>query len=166
MAHRDVKPENFVLLDDLSLCLIDLGFSCAITDTCTDRKGTQLYYPNEILEESPEYKAHSLDIFQLGVTLFIIMFGTMPWDKSDYSCPMYTALVGHLLQPRDLNAYFTMRPDVARHSRQQWWHIITACLGSKPEDRPHIGTISETMWVQQAPSSLSRRGIEHYSSVC
>lgn len=87
MAHRDIKPENYVLNDDLSLSFIDLGHSCGVMDVCTDKRGTKMYLPNEILVDEPEYFARSLDIFQLGVTLFIIMFGSMPWESSDYSCP-------------------------------------------------------------------------------
>jgi serine/threonine protein kinase len=125
-----------VLDENLQPKFIDFGFSCPAAEIRTDSRGTKLYYAPEVLEYYPEYEASSMDIFQLGITLYIIMFGTMPWEKSDYSCPQYSSLVGHRDCERSIRAYLKMRPEVRPFQHTLWFQIIVACLDFNPERRP------------------------------
>lgn len=56
--------------------------------------GTLNYMAPEILLKQP-YQAQSVDIFALGVILFMMQAGTMPFEKATASDPHYSLIVGH-----------------------------------------------------------------------
>eukprot|EP00928_Gymnodinium_smaydae_P061240 TRINITY_DN45370_c0_g1_i1.p1 TRINITY_DN45370_c0_g1~~TRINITY_DN45370_c0_g1_i1.p1 ORF type:complete len:414 (-),score=76.56 TRINITY_DN45370_c0_g1_i1:133-1257(-) len=85
IAHRDVKPENYVVVDkqcdaaDPVIKLIDFGTARVINgdqDLMKTVTGTWQYAAPEISTGKPYRK--SCDIWSLGCTLFVVCTGTLP----------------------------------------------------------------------------------------
>lgn len=76
IAHRDIKTENILLTKDYDAKLIDLGMA----NYCKESKnmmlstfcGSPCYLSPEILSRKP-YDAKSVDIWCLGVTLYVML---------------------------------------------------------------------------------------------
>lgn len=88
IAHRDIKPENVLLksLDEYPLTkLTDFGLSKLVESGTYLRSviGTQSYIAPEIMnDEIPIYSA-KVDVWSMGVTLFAMLSGTLPF-ADDY----------------------------------------------------------------------------------
>ncbi|XP_018021470.1 maternal embryonic leucine zipper kinase [Hyalella azteca] len=85
-AHRDLKPENLLLDDDQCLKLIDFGL-CANPDgglaqqlaTCC---GSPAYAAPELVS-GRHYLGSETDIWSLGVLLYALLCGFLPFDDEN-----------------------------------------------------------------------------------
>ena len=88
VCHRDLKLENLVLDQAWDLKLIDFGLACDLTGTnqrgfCYrgEKVGTEGFMAPEVLLEC-QYQPAIADIFALGVVIFAIYTGVMPFGKA------------------------------------------------------------------------------------
>ena len=73
VVHRDLKLENILVDDQLNLKIAAFGFaSYKSIDTLKSYRGTMTYMAPEIKEGKP-YNGMQVDLFSLGVILFIIV---------------------------------------------------------------------------------------------
>jgi serine/threonine-protein kinase PpkA len=82
IVHRDLKPSNLMLTDDNRIALIDFGSARArvVSNDITSpdlRTGTPYYMcPEQISGEDPDERG---DLYSLGVVLFEMLAGTLPF---------------------------------------------------------------------------------------
>lgn len=90
LVHRDLKPENLLLSSkspDATIKLADFGFSReskTLTD-CTEMVGTPEYMAPEIviLRERNGGYGKPVDIWAMGVVLYILLSGIHPFQMED-----------------------------------------------------------------------------------
>ncbi|XP_006819248.2 testis-specific serine/threonine-protein kinase 2-like [Saccoglossus kowalevskii] len=84
VVHRDLKCENLLLDECDHLKVADFGFARVISDTKLSETfcGSAAYAPPEILQGIP-YHPKSAEIWSMGVILYIMLVGMMPYDDSD-----------------------------------------------------------------------------------
>jgi len=101
VIHRDIKPENILVRPDHSAVLLDFGIAGRIAGII-DREelsdssefgATPAYAPPE--QQAGESVDARADIYALGVTLYEVLTGQLPYQAKT-SIAMYTA---HLDQP-------------------------------------------------------------------
>lgn len=82
VCHRDLKPENLLLNSNLQLKIADFGLSVRQYNTVKHRSavGTRRYQAPEIIE-GRRYSGAETDIFSMGVILFLMVTGTMPFKE-------------------------------------------------------------------------------------
>lgn len=87
VLHRDIKPENLLIKrvnSVLQAKIADFGLACFIgpNEWCTEPVGTLRFAAPEVLSHLPYREA--VDLWSVGVTLYIMLHGTMPFaGKSD-----------------------------------------------------------------------------------
>lgn len=78
IIHRDIKPEN-IMYDkpNGTVKFIDFGLACQMKGGEKDIAGTPYYLAPEVLTGYYDYEC---DIWSLGVVLFQLLSGKMPFD--------------------------------------------------------------------------------------
>jgi len=91
IAHRDLKLENILLRtkdDAFDFCIADLGgakwFAPGARAFTSTETGTMGYTAPEAYKSNPRdtlsYDAYQVDVFSLGVILYILLSGYPPWE--------------------------------------------------------------------------------------
>jgi hypothetical protein len=81
LAHRDIKPDNLMLDSFGRVRLCDFGISVYVSSGQTipaEYKGTPAFMAPELFQ-AQEYNPFKADIWAMGVTLFVIIFGRQPF---------------------------------------------------------------------------------------
>uniref|UniRef100_A0A4W3J2V7 non-specific serine/threonine protein kinase n=1 Tax=Callorhinchus milii TaxID=7868 RepID=A0A4W3J2V7_CALMI len=89
VVHRDLKCENLLLDKDFNIKLSDFGFAKRCSTDEFGRPllsktfcGSAAYAAPEVLQGIP-YQPKVYDVWSLGVILFIMVCGSMPYDDSN-----------------------------------------------------------------------------------
>jgi TonB family protein len=86
VVHRDVKPENILLRADGTCVLSDFGIAHAVeSQTGLTREGTSVGTPHYMSPEQlrGEHVDARADIYSLGVVLFQLLTGELPYQGTD-----------------------------------------------------------------------------------
>jgi serine/threonine-protein kinase len=126
VIHRDIKPANIMLLKEGGVKVTDFGIAKALSSSRT-RTGVILGTPNYMSPEQimgQKIDARS-DIFSLGVLLFQLLTGELPFRGDNLSSLLYQITqVSH--------------PSVREYNRKvpkACGQIIDRALAKKPEER-------------------------------
>ena len=93
VAHRDLKLENILVDNDLSLKIADFGYAAFNkVDALSSYRGTFTYMAPEI-KEGRSYNGLQVDLFSAGVVLFILVRGIFPFKEARKDEFFYSLLV-------------------------------------------------------------------------
>ncbi len=86
IIHRDIKPSNIMLSKNGFVKVMDFGIARQVSDTLskltgTESSGTLVYMPPE--QHLGKFDARS-DIYSLGVVLYEMVTGELPFNGPDY----------------------------------------------------------------------------------
>ena len=127
IVHRDIKPQNIMLLSDGTIKVTDFGiarFSRSETRTMTDGAIGSVHYI------SPEQAKGSVtdaktDLYSIGVVLYEMLTGKVPFQSDNAVSVALMQLQNDPVKPRELN------PEIPVGLEQ----IIIRAMQKNPNDR-------------------------------
>nr|CAD7444367.1 unnamed protein product [Timema bartmani] len=142
IVHRDLKAENLLLDLDKDIKLADFGFSNHFQpgQKMSTWCGSPPYAAPELFE-GREYDGPKTDIWSMGVVLYVLVCGALPFDGSTLQNLRTRVIKGKFRIP------FFMSADCE--------HLIRHMLVVEPEKRLGIKQILNHRWMIQGGDNLS-----------
>lgn len=141
IIHRDIKPSNLLRADSGEVKIADLGVSNEFDGNdafLTNTAGTPAFTAPESISQQPgepPYSGKAADIWSLGVTLYCLVFGKIPFED-DNILALYSKI-------RMQQVKIPETDDVSA----ELIDLIHKMLKKKPEDRITLQQIKEHDWV-------------------
>ncbi|KAF0977926.1 hypothetical protein FDP41_003248 [Naegleria fowleri] len=148
VVHRDIKPSNILLTKSREVKLSDFGVSKLLEDdeedSLDDSQGTPAFLPPEACYKG-KIQGKLADIWALGVTLYCMVFGTLPF-KSDEAGASKLLYLYYVIQHEE--------PHIPETASKELKDIITRMLDKNPKTRITMDELQEHPWVtMDEPSS-------------
>ncbi|XP_062303529.1 serine/threonine-protein kinase SIK1-like isoform X2 [Osmerus eperlanus] len=140
IVHRDLKAENLLLDSNLDVKLADFGFGNffsegeALSTWC----GSPPYAAPEVFE-GREYEGPSLDIWSLGVVLYVLVCGALPFDAPSL----------HMLRQKVTEGRFR----IPFFMSQDCESLVRRMLCLDPSKRITVAQIKQHRWLQADPTA-------------
>jgi len=154
VAHRDLSPENLLLVSDEDARLIikvaDFGFSkrCSAVNSCRTLCGTPGYMAPEILELYPAYDTQS-DIWSVGCVLFLLLGSYFPFDDEDTS--------EEQVFERTRNGTYNFYPEFWGGVSKSAKDLVSMLLTVNPNKRISANAALEHEWINMRDSALDKK---------
>mmetsp|Transcript_2388 Transcript_2388/g.7141 ORF Transcript_2388/g.7141 Transcript_2388/m.7141 type:complete len:507 (-) Transcript_2388:218-1738(-) len=145
VVHRDLKPDNFLFdcrEQEPTLKTADFGLSCFHQEGAIQRQpcGTPTYIAPEVIKKEYNEKA---DIWSIGVILYIMLSGKMPfYGKNDLLCLKST-----------LRGQYNFKDPNWRTVSQEAKNVVKLMLTYNPARRPSAKELLELPWVKGQAST-------------
>ncbi|KAJ8276613.1 hypothetical protein COCON_G00083650 [Conger conger] len=134
IVHRDLKAENLLLDGHMNIKIADFGFGNFFQpgEQLATWCGSPPYAAPEVFE-GQQYEGPHLDIWSMGVVLYVLVCGALPFDG-----PTLPVLRQRVLEGRFRIPYF-MTEDCE--------HLIRRMLVLDPSKRLSVAQIKEHRWM-------------------
>lgn len=134
LVHRDIKPQNAMLMKDGSVKLLDLGLARITMSDAATQMTTTGQFMGTVDYVSPEQAIdtrdldHRADIYSLGCTLYFLLTGRPPYSGEGYES-LVSKLLAHTdeLPPAISSIRARIPKDLIR--------IVDRMMAKQPEDR-------------------------------
>jgi len=147
VIHRDIKPDNFLFTRDWTVKLCDFGLAEQLSSSRSKTSGTHgtLPYmsPEMVNEEGHNTKT---DIWSLGVTAYLLLYGIFPYmpemPTRDMKMAIYLGLPAPIFHPCQACAEIKVSTSVEQFLRM--------LLQRKPRRRPCAKAAMKHPWIAMA----------------
>ena len=156
IVHRDIKPQNIMILLDGSIKVADFGIAAleSTQDQRSDQTVGSVHYiaPEQARGETPDTRS---DIYSLGVVMYEMLTGQMPYDGETAEQIALKHIAGVAVPPRQLN------PDIPEELERITLKAMNADIRERYQSASELLTDLEDFRKQQA--AANRAGDDDYA---
>ncbi|XP_023322705.1 serine/threonine-protein kinase NIM1 isoform X2 [Eurytemora carolleeae] len=139
MIHRDVKAENVFFLTPAKVVVGDFGFAAKLGNMeqhLTTFCGSPPYAAPELFQDD-HYIGPHVDMWALGILLYFLVTGNMPFKSATVSGLKHAILEGSYFHPPNLS-------DSCKS-------LIDSLLQRNPSSRCKMPELASSAWLQDTP---------------
>ncbi len=144
--HRDIKLENILVDEHGDAHLIDFGYAKVVKSEKSERTytkcGTPDYAAPELFTQKAEYTS-KVDVYSLGVTMFMMKFGFSPFHDCNVQQMMSMKRKGKIQQLRGEKLVWTKISKIRNVSHYR--RLIFSMMGVDPDARPTMAEVAERL---------------------
>jgi serine/threonine protein kinase len=130
ILHRDIKPSNFIINEENNVKILDFGIAKSIDGKSKSLTQTGLKVGTTMFMSPQQVKGQVLDrrsdIYSLGVTLFQMVTGQLPYDDTETEYDLYNLIVNEPF-PNPKDYYVGVSQDMCK--------VIQKATAKRPLDR-------------------------------
>merc|ERR1719336_135752 len=146
ICHRDIKPENILFDYNYTPRLADMGFSKVFRQNnqrikLHEQLGSRGYHAPEIVRE--KYYSENVDVFSLGVVLFIMYAGSPPFRQVKKSDWWYEKLA-----TQQYEKFWTAHERGMKFS-SALKRLLEGMLAVNPRNRLTLNQVKESVWFKK-----------------
>lgn len=143
IAHRDLKCENILVFESNKAAVSDFGFSCTFNEhadsfLCRTFCGSTAYASPEVLQGIP-YDPRKSDVWSLGIVLFTMLCGMMPFDDGNV-----TSMV-----QKQLSRNYNFPKFALDKTSEAVKHLVYSILEPCCKKRPTLEKILSSEWLKE-----------------
>lgn len=144
IAHRDLKPENILLDSNMNIKIADFGLCHASAAKILLKTpcGSPFYAPPEVIK-GEKYDGFKGDIWSLGVVLYTMTTGSLPWTNLQAPGLYHQITNGTYIIPNELS--------------KDLKNLIKSMLTVDPSERIDIEHILNHSWMPLPDIKLSMK---------
>lgn len=140
IAHRDLKIENILIDNNDNVKILDFGLSNFYNnETLLKTFCGSLYFAAPELLDGRKYMGPEIDIWSLGVILYAMLCGKVPFDDENISN----------LQLKIKSGKFEFPANISETAKT----LIKQMLQNTPEKRCDFQTIKDSEWINEEHSN-------------
>lgn len=152
IAHMDLKLENLLLRGDDTLKIADFGSAIRVSEgqKCEGVAGTLRFQPPEALE-GKLYSPFSTDVFAIGIMIFTLVVGSMPFGKAERSDPFYG-----LIYVGDTQGFWSLHKQhctesggVWRNPSKEFQDLFYKLVNPDPSKRITLKELLKEKWISR-----------------
>ncbi len=149
IVHRDIKPQNIMILKDGTIKVADFGI--AALESAQEKKSDQtvgsVHYiaPEQARGEQPDPRS---DIYSLGVVMYEMLTGKMPYDGDTAEQVAMKHITGHPVPPQELN------PDIPEELAAITLKAMNSDINARYQSASELLRDLEDFRKQQAAANL------------
>lgn len=149
IVHRDIKPQNIMILKDGTIKVADFGI--AALESAQEKKSDQtvgsVHYiaPEQARGEQPDPRS---DIYSLGVVMYEMLTGKMPYDGDTAEQVAMKHITGHRVPPQELN------PDIPEELAAITLKAMNSDINARYQSASELLRDLEDFRKQQAAANL------------
>ena len=149
IVHRDIKPQNIMILKDGTIKVADFG--TAALESAQEKKSDQtvgsVHYiaPEQARGEQPDPRS---DIYSLGVVMYEMLTGKMPYDGDTAEQVAMKHITGHPVPPQELN------PDIPEELAAITLKAMNSDINARYQSASELLRDLEDFRKQQAAANL------------
>ena len=144
ICHRDIKPENMLFVgDNYDLKLCDFGLSIKFINKENKKRklklqvGTKCYRAPEV-EERKDYSGDKIDIFSIGIILFVLITKIFPFEED-------SNILYRLIKTKQFEKYWEIIEKFVKEKQlsEQFKNLFVKMVAYNPDERPTIEEIKK-----------------------
>jgi hypothetical protein len=146
VIHRDLKAENLLLDSQLGIKLIDFGLSnrWAPGELLKTFCGSPTYTAPELIKRQ-QYEGPEVDLWSLGVLLYVLVCGSLPFDGNTFQ-ELFTKII---------NGQYSVPDHVSPECRD----LIGRMLVVNPKQRATLDQVREHPWTRESGKPVPKAHI-------
>lgn len=139
IVHRDIKPSNLLVASDGRIKIADLGVSAELRasgELLSGPAGTPAFAAPETTTPGAHYSGTLCDVWSMGVTLYSLVTGKVPWDGAG-------SIIGVQAAVRTEPIKFPEKPTLTNDLCE----LISKMVAKNPVDRISLQEIKVHSWL-------------------